>query len=209
MVEDISLDIETIKNWVNTLCYVNEETPFLKNRVKNSMTKSQCQSKIWLINELKNVNIKVRNVALLGGWYAQILTPLLVKNFDTQIIVNYELDYHTKSISYKFNKHFKDTNKYLFKEKNVMFESLNRKYSFDTVINTSCEHMYYMNHFRKINSLDSYFVLQSTDDNSYVDHINCVKDEEELIDQSGIVEVLYKGKLNLDNGMTRFMVIGK
>lgn len=209
MVNDIPLDVEVLKNWINTLYYVNEEIPFAKHRVRNSMTVSQCQSKLWLINELKNVNITVKNVAILGGWYAQIVTPLLIKNFDIQTIVNYEIDYNTKGISYKFNKHYKDLNKYLFRERNVMFESIDSVYNFDTVINTSCEHMYYMNHFRKINSLNSYFVLQSTDDNSYVDHINCVKDEEELIDQGGIVEILYKGKLKLDNGMTRFMVIGK
>ena len=52
------------------------------------------------------------------------------------------------------------------------------------------------------------YVLQSTDDSEWDDHINCVSSAEELIEQSKITEVLYSGEQKLDNGMKRFMVIG-
>ena len=53
------------------------------------------------------------------------------------------------------------------------------------------------------------YILQSTDDDQYDDHINCVKSPEELADQAKLVDVLYSGSKVLSNGMTRFMVIGR
>ena len=53
------------------------------------------------------------------------------------------------------------------------------------------------------------FVLQSTDEDKYEDHINCVVDCDELAEQSGLTHVLYSGKKTLSNGMNRFMVIGR
>ena len=53
------------------------------------------------------------------------------------------------------------------------------------------------------------YVLQSTDEKKYRDHINTVKNVEELIEQAKITRVWYKGSKVLANGMNRFMVIGK
>ena len=54
-----------------------------------------------------------------------------------------------------------------------------------------------------------FYVLQSTNETKYDDHINCVNSPEELVNQANLKQVLYKGSKVLDNGMTRFMVIGK
>ena len=53
------------------------------------------------------------------------------------------------------------------------------------------------------------YVLQSTDDDQYDDHINCVSGPEELAEQGGLVHIDYMGSIKLDNGMNRFMVIGR
>jgi hypothetical protein len=58
-------------------------------------------------------------------------------------------------------------------------------------------------------TLNSIYVLQSTDDNSYDDHLNCVSNVNELSEQADIKEIYFSGSKVLDNGMTRFMVIGK
>ena len=52
-------------------------------------------------------------------------------------------------------------------------------------------------------------MLQSTDEDKYEDHINCVKSPEELAEQAGINNAYYMGTKVLNNGMKRFMVIGK
>jgi hypothetical protein len=57
--------------------------------------------------------------------------------------------------------------------------------------------------------LGKLFVLQSTNAREFEDHINCVDSEDELVDQSMLGDILYKGSKVLDNGLTRFMVIGK
>jgi hypothetical protein len=81
---------------------------------------------------------------------------------------------------------------------------------YDLIINTSCEHMFPMTRFYSLNKFKNYplYVLQSTDDEQWDDHINCVSSPDELIEQAKITEVLYSGKRELDNGMKRFMVIG-
>ena len=63
--------------------------------------------------------------------------------------------------------------------------------------------------FKAIISTSPLFVLQSTDDNQYDDHINCVSGPEELADQAGLIHIEYMGTKKLSNGMNRFMVIGK
>jgi hypothetical protein len=90
-----------------------------------------------------------------------------------------------------------------------MYEPL--KYgNLDLVINASCEHMYPMTRFRKLNYGKNYlYALQSTDDEQWDDHINCVSGPDELADQAGIVDLMYSGTKELNNGMKRFMVIGR
>ena len=82
---------------------------------------------------------------------------------------------------------------------------------FDLIINTSCEHMFPMWKFIEINPhlIGNLFVLQSTNAKEFDDHINCVENENELVEQSMLSTILYKGKKKLSNGMDRFMVIGK
>ena len=53
------------------------------------------------------------------------------------------------------------------------------------------------------------YILQSSNDTQYDDHINCVDDADELADQACLVDVMYSGEKLLPNGMTRFMVIGR
>ena len=52
------------------------------------------------------------------------------------------------------------------------------------------------------------YVLQSTDDEQWDDHINCVSGPKELAEQAHITDIRYSGTIKLDNGMNRFMVIG-
>ena len=154
-----------------------------------------------------SVDISSKNVALLGGWFAHIITTLLMDEVNVDTVTNFEIDQDAKFISYKFNRRYKPN--YKAKRKNITISSLNE--NFDLIINTSCEHMFPMWKFRELNPQlkNSWYVLQSTDDDQYDDHINCVKDEFHLAEQAKIVDVLYSGTKVLDNGMNRFMVIGR
>ena len=72
--------------------------------------------------------------------------------------------------------------------------------------------MFPMTRFKKLNRglfNNVVHVLQSTNDDQYDDHINCVSSPEELAEQAEFVDVMYSGTKTLDNGMERFMVIGR
>tara|TARA_B100001094_G_scaffold84596_1_gene80915 strand:- start:3011 stop:3661 length:651 start_codon:yes stop_codon:yes gene_type:complete len=204
-------------NWMRSLNYVHKEKPHLFQRVLDSFTESQLESKLWLNNELNKIQNEFNNVAVIGGWYCHVLTNILIENFNAQFVCNYDIDKDSKTLSYKFNKKYKDDEKYYCSNRNLfsVYQPIEGRQRYqgevDLLINTSCEHMYYMKDLLKRNFTTSrpLCVLQSTDNDEYDDHINCVKDPEELAEQADLVDVKYMGTKKLSNGMNRFMVIGR
>ena len=207
MVEYLKYTPEISNNWSRAWHETQKQRPWAMNRIINAYTESQMESKLWLITELMSVDISSKNVALLGGWFAHIITTLLMDEVNVDTVTNFEIDQDAKFISYKFNRRYKPN--YKAKRKNITISSLNE--NFDLIINTSCEHMFPMWKFRELNPQlkNSWYVLQSTDDDQYDDHINCVKDEFHLTEQANIVDIKYMGSKKLSNGMNRFMVIGR
>ena len=203
---------ELAHDWKNAL---SSSEPYLLKRVLDSMNRSQLESKLWIIQELIKLEIKPKRVAILAGWYSQYIIPLLIEH-GVEFIYNFEIDRDAKDISYKFNKRYKDQEKYECHITDIMFKEIWRKEenygAFDVLINTSCEHMFPMRRFRELNknlSGNLIYVLQSTNEDKYEDHINCVSGPEELAEQAELINVVYSGTKILDNGMKRFMVIGK
>ena len=204
---------EVARDWKNA---INSSEGYLRKRVLDSMNESQLVSKMWLVEELSNLNVKPVNISLLAGWFAQYIVPLLYDNIESiEWIENFEMDRDIKQVAYKFNTRYKKDNKYKISIRNVMFGNLISLSSptFDTVINCSCEHMYPMSKFKELKNTgvndDALYILQSSNDTQYDDHINCVDGADEFADQANLVDILYAGKKLLPNGMTRFMVIGR
>ena len=209
---------EVAKDWKNG---INFSEGYLRKRVLNSMNESQLVSKMWLVEELLNLNVSPINIYLY--WQDGLLNILLlyfsIITKTIEWIENFEIDKDIKNISYKLNKRYKDNKKYKITMRNIMFESIASLSSpnFDTVINCSCEHMYPMSKFRELSnnivSSNALYVLQSSNDNhlqsSHDEHINCVNNVDELADQASLVDVMYSGEKLLPNGRTRFMVIGR
>jgi hypothetical protein len=205
MVDYIKYNFETINDWKRSAHKI-KNNEFLTERLKNASTASQLQSKLWIVNELINLNIKPKRVAILGGWFANYITPLIVDNLDVSFIRNYDIDKEVLDVSSSLNKRYEKI--YNTGTRNIMIEPID--YNFDLVINTSCEHMFPMMKFKEINyRLNCTYVLQSTNETKYDDHINCVNSVDELVKQADIKEMYFSGSKILDNGMTRFMVIGK
>ena len=218
MVDHIKFTTEIAEDWKSVLSLVHhDEYKHCIKRIRDASTSSQLQSKLWLVSEIINLGINVERVALLGGWYANFIVPLLIDELGASFIHNFEIDQDVKQLSYKFNKRYKDEKIYKCYIVDVMFSPIwqymkQGESGFDLVINTSCEHMFPMRKFLKMNRGffdNSIYVLQSTDDDQYDDHINCVNSPDELAEQANFVDILYSGTKILDNGMNRFMVIGK
>ena len=218
MVDHVKFTPAVARDWKSVQSIIRSDKYIhCARRVEDASTSSQLKSKLWIIEEVFKLRIDVDRVALLAGWYANFIVPLLIDELGASFIHNFEIDQDVKQLSYKFNKRYKDEKKYKCYIVNVMFSPIWRymkegESGFDLVINTSCEHMFPMRKFLEMNRgfLDNpIYVLQSTDDDQYDDHINCVSSPDELAEQANFVGVLYSGTKVLDNGMNRFMVIGK
>ncbi len=212
----IRYTLDTANNWSRAQVEVARQRPWAIDRVKNSMTASQLESKLYLATELKKVGIGFNNVAIIGGWYCHYLCSVLFESLKCKFAVNYEIDKDAQLISYKFNRRYKEAEKYkAYKRDLFIYHRLGTEQEergpVDLVINTSCEHMFDMKAIKDkhFNTTSPLFVLQSTDDDKYDDHINCVSSADELAEQGGLVHIDYMGSKTLDNGMTRFMVIGR
>ena len=214
MVEYIKYTPEVANDWKQAIADVSKDYPYLFKRVLDCSTSSQLQSKLWAVNQLKEIvgeNIlRPRSIVLLGGWYANFSTELLMSNIKPDLIQNFEIDEDVKYISYKFNKRYKDAEQYKCDVRDIMWDPIDTWGQYEVIINTSCEHMFPMTRFYSLNKFKEppVYVLQSTDDTQWDDHINCVSSSDELIEQARITKVLYSGEQELDNGMKRFMVIG-
>ena len=208
MVDHIKYTPETANNWSRAWSETQKQRPWAFRRLLDSSTTSQMESKLWLASELSKLDLKYKKVAIIGGWFAQYLTSLLIENLNVDFVHNYDIDKDAQLISYKFNRRYKEQGKYKASNENLFLKPINEYY--DMVINTSCEHMFPMKKFRELNPhLKPIYVLQSTNETKYDDHINCVNSPEELANQAILEDVYYTGSKVLDNGMTRYMVIGK
>jgi len=206
---------EMARDWKNA---INSTDGYMEKRVWDSLNESQLVSKMWLVEEMLNLKMKPVNVSLLAGWFAQYIVPLLFDNFKSiECIENFEMDRNIKSLAYKFNTRYKNDERYRIRYRNIMFEKclmIDKIEKHDVVINCSCEHMYPMSRFRElehagVDNNEAVYILQSSNDTQYDDHINCVNSPDELAEQARILEIMYKGEKLLPNGMIRFMVIGR
>ena len=217
MVDHIKFTTEVARDWKSVNSAVRgDKYKHCTGRIADASSSSQLTSKLWIIEEVNRLKLDVTRVGLLAGWYANFIVPLLVDELQTKMIYNFEIDEDVKQLSYKFNKRYKDQEKYECHITDIMFKEIWRKEenygAFDVLINTSCEHMFPMRRFRELNknlSGNPIYVLQSTNEDKYEDHINCVSGPEELAEQAELTNVVYSGTKVLDNGMNRFMVIGR
>lgn len=212
MVDFLKFHPHTSSDWIKTILEISEKSPWCLDRVRTSFLKSQMESKLWLIEELIKV-ASPKRVALLGGWYAHIITNLLIETAGVEFVKNFEIDEDAKRLSYKFNQEYINRGQFAAEICNVMFSKiyLSPDLDFDIIINTSCEHMFNMSRFRELNPKYKHtlLVLQSTSENIYIDHINCVRDGFHLAEQANITDIKYIGLKKLCNGMARYMVIGR
>ena len=187
---------EIANDWKSVWASIGADMNHCERRVRDASTSSQLQCKLWIINELSELMLFPKSVVLLGGWYANFIVPLLLEH-GVSYIHNFEID---PDKCYLTNVMFDPVFNIKFKDKP------------DMIINTSCEHMFPMTKFKQLNRgffNDVVYVLQSTNEDKYEDHINCVSGPEELAEQAEFVDIMYSGTKVLDNGMNRFMVIGK
>jgi hypothetical protein len=200
---------------------------------KDCFSRGQLQSKLWLVEKLKECNVDLGTVFLCAGWYATLATMLFESNIKVDKIRSFDIDPNCAKIAEVFNKPWFEDN-WRFKASNVdimnfnwsevpapsdgtignfyyMTDSNSKQVQMrdnpDTIINTSCEHISnFTEWYNKIPN-GKVVVLQSNNYFEVDEHVNCSVDLEDFSRQIPMSSTLYEGELQLEK-YTRFMKIG-
>ena len=191
------------------------------------LSRGQIKSKTWLINELKKIdgstNLNLGTVFLCGGWYGTLATLLFEGDFDIDKIRSFDMDDTCWKIAETFNKpwmtedwKFKASTKdiYDIDFEGCIYDVYKRDGSVqplidvpDTVINTSCEHIKsFAEWFGRIPE-GKLCIMQANNFEEIEEHVNVYNNLEDFSADCPMQEVLFEGKLPLDE-YTRFMKIG-
>lgn len=200
----MNIDAKVLPMWSRAL-YLFSEQPDRMADFANSFSRTQYDSKVWLMEHLIPLLPENPRVMIIGGWYGTYLIPLLLSHKRPDIIVFNDRDQfcvdvvrHTFGNDVRMHFNTMDANKN---------KAHLTRYPMDVVINTSCEHMDNMDDYYNINRKCLYaFQTASNDDDP--GHINTSQTTDEFIEKSKISTVLYRGSKELRPGKKRMTVIG-
>ena len=198
----MQIDIDHILFWMDAIRNSNDST-----RTLESFWKGQIKSKLWLIDNLTvHISSFSNNIVIHGGWNGVLASLLFQSNIQINQIVSIDIDPTCEEIATTMNKIEHISGKF----KSVTCSMDNYQYNFfpDVIINTSCEHItqdIYNRWLEKI-PYGSIIVLQSNNYFQLDEHIRCVNDIHEFIEQSNI-KVITSSVLELPK-YKRFMLIG-
>ena len=188
------------------------------------LSRGQLESKKWLVKELVNIDdLHLGNVCLCAGWYATAIPLIVEAGIEFDLIRSFDLDPSVWKIAEVFNKDllidgwkFKaqtaDINKLDFAVTRFETERSDGtleflKVSFDTIVNTSCEHIEgFSSWYNKIPA-GKLMILQSNNYFEIDEHVNCSESLDAFAKQTPMSQVLYQGELELEK-YTRYMRIG-
>jgi hypothetical protein len=192
---------------------------------KDCFSRGQLQSKIWLVTELKKLDLDLGTVFLCAGWYATLSVMLFESGIKIDKIRSFDLDPSTVDIAEVFNKFWfmeqwkfkalvNDIHSIDYTEHTWQFWSnANNRMSYPitdvptTIINTSCEHIDSFNDWYNKIPNKKLVILQSNNYFEIAEHVNCSSSLEEFSNSCPMSTVLYQGELVLPK-YTRFMKIG-
>ncbi len=206
--------------------FINSFKYFNINNVEfndDCFSQGQLKSKVWLINELKKLDLNLGVIFLCAGWYGTLATMLLEGRFRINKVRSFDIDPSCVSIAERFNKMWEMEN---WKFKAVTADILDLNYSKasytvtkpdgfqitltdipDTIINTSCEHI---SDFKKWYSMipeGKIVILQTNNYFEIEDHVNCSSSLKEFAENTPMSKCLFEGEIDLIK-YKRFMRIG-
>lgn len=190
---------------------------------KDCLSRGQLQSKIWLTEKLKELDVDLGTVYLCAGWYATIIPMFVESNIRFDKIRSFDIDPTVWKIAEVFNKPLLlDSWKFKAQTKDIMDIDYSRhvyntiksngdveqlKDAPDTIINTSCEHISNFAEWYNLIPEGKLIILQSNDYFEIEEHVNCATDIDDFSRMVPMSTVLYEGALELEK-YTRFTKIG-
>ena len=189
----------------------------------DSFSRGQLESKKWLVDTVKDLNLILGNIFLCAGWYATVIPMLQDNEISFNNVRSFDLDPNVWKTAEIFNKALtSDGWKFkaqtldiqLLKYDGFEFETIKSngdieviKDSANTIINTSCEHIEnFTDWYAKIPN-GKLVILQSNNFFEVDEHVNCVNDIDEFKEMAPMTELHYMGSKDMTK-YTRFMLIG-
>lgn len=192
---------------------------------KDCFSRGQLESKKWLIDIVRDLDVDLGIVYLCGGWYGTLATMIFESSISVDAIRSFDIDPTVTEIAEIFNKPWFIDN-WKFKAITQDIHSINYTTnswsswsdknnrmsnpiteSPNTVINTSCEHIGDFDKWYDKIPKGKIVILQSNNYFDVPEHTNCSKSISEFADITPMTDVLYEGELLLEK-YTRFMRIG-
>ena len=203
----------------NSIRLLENETSF----VTDALSRGQIESKLWVVDELKKLNLNLGTVFLCAGWYGILATLMFENKLKVDKIRSFDIDKSVLDIAEKFNKKWvKDDWKFkpatydiheinytnfvydVSRSNGEIVELVDKP---DTVINTSCEHIENFSKWYNIIPQGTLLCLQSNDYFGIAEHVNCSTSLDEFDKITPMSETLYIGKIDFTK-YSRFMKIG-
>ena len=141
-------------NFVYTLKSLHEQNIDFD---QDCFSRGQLQSKLWLVDELKRLNLNLGTVFLCAGWYGALATMIFESGLSVEKIRSFDIDPSTAKIAEIFNKPWvidnwkfkpvvQDIHEIRFEEHiyDVLKKDGTTETLYDTpntMMNTSCEHI--------------------------------------------------------------------
>jgi hypothetical protein len=209
----------TNSNFVQAFKYFNTNDV---NFDADCFSQGQLKSKMWLISELRKLDLNLGTVFLCAGWYATLATMLFENGFTLKKIRSFDLDPSCESIAERFNKIW-ETDNWKFKSSTMNIFDIDYSratYSVkkpdgevvltdipDTIINTSCEHIANFEEWYSLIPAGKLMILQTNDYFEIEDHVNCSASLQDFANQTPMAQCLFQGIIDLGK-YRRFMRIG-
>lgn len=190
---------------------------------KDCFSRGQLQSKQWLVNELKKLNLNLGTIFLCAGWYGTLATMIFESGILVKKIRSFDIDPTCVPISkvfnkpwvmddWKFNAVIEDIHNIDFSQHTYTVHRSDGSEAElidvpDTIINTSCEHITEFDKWYSLIPLGKLVILQGNNYLEIAEHTNCSENLEQFSKKSPMTKVLFEGELDLLK-YKRFMKIG-
>lgn len=196
------IDLNFIIPYTNSLYSTHPDLCPRYDEFRDMFSEGQLKSKEWITEELAKIDpdFLYKSVAIAGSWFGT-LGMMLKYKFPTILVTMIDIDPRCEAF----------INNMVYDDgamRAVTKDMYTYRYIEDIIINTSCEHIPDIEKWISLLPKGRLVVLQSNNYTEEEDHINCITSKEELIEQSGLTNIIFAGELEFSM-YTRYMIIGR
>ena len=190
---------------------------------KDCFSRGQLRSKLWLVDEIKKLDLDLGTVFLCAGWYGTLSVMMFESGIKIDKIRSFDIDPLTVDVAETFNKpwvmqdwKFKatvedildiDYEKHCYSVLRSDKTACELNDSPDTIVNTSCEHLIDFDGWYNKIPVGKLVIIQANNYHEVEEHVNTYNTLKDFSKSAPMTTVLYKGVLELPK-YTRFMKIG-